>query len=75
MALCARNRLSSRLCATSTLRKFSDMKNNIPELTRIRYPDVQRGNYAQLQEDDVVAFNRILDQNRVISEESDLEGK
>ena len=75
MALCARNRLSSRLCTTSALRKFSDMKNNIPELTRIRYPDVQRGNYAQLQEDDVLAFKEILDGNRVITEESDLEGK
>ena len=75
MALCARNRISNTLCKTAAVRKFGDIKNNPPELTRIRYPDVQRGNYAQLQEDDVLAFKEILDGNRVITEESDLEGK
>ena len=49
--------------------------SGVPELTRIRYPDVRRGNYAKLQEDDKVAFSEILGQNRVITEESDLEGK
>ena len=69
--LCGRIRFSSAFFGTSVLRKFSV----VPELTRIRYPDVQRGNYGKLQEDDVLAFKRILDQNRVITEESDLEGK
>ena len=49
--------------------------SGVPELTRVRYPDVRRGNYAKLQEDDKAAFSEILDQNRVITEESDLEGE
>ena len=48
--------------------------SNAPELTRIRYPGVKRGNYAQLTTDDVTAFSEILDSNRVVTEESDLEG-
>ena len=69
---------SMALDSTSPLvvavRKYSDTNNSLPELTRIRYPGVQRGNYAHLQKDDVMAFNSILNENRVITDITDLEG-
>ena len=79
MAQCSRVYMRSiSLDSTSpfvaAVRKYSDMSNGLPELTRIRYPGVQRGNYAHLQKDDVLAFNRILNENRVITDITDLEG-
>lgn len=68
--LCKRNQITGIVKGIYMKRNLS----SIPELTRIRYPDVKRGNYAQLQKDDVIAFNAILDPNRVVTEESDLEG-
>ena len=79
IAQCSRVRVGTALYLTSSsfvvgVRKYGETKNDVPELTRIRYPGVQRGNYAQLQKGDVLAFNNILDQNRVITDVSDLEG-
>ena len=66
--------LNSASSFVVAVRKYGDSNNGLPELTRIRYPGVQRGNYAQLQKDDVMAFKGILDENRVITDITDLEG-
>ena len=71
MILLTRNRISNRMTNKCLIRGLS----TITELTRIRYPDVKRGDFAQIENDDLVAFREILDNNRVITEESDLEGK
>ena len=71
IAFCVRNRIINTFCGQFTARNLS----GIPELTRVRYPDVKRGSYAQLNEDDVSAFTELLDSNRVLTEYSDLEGK
>lgn len=45
------------------------------ELTSVRYKDhVQRGNYATLQPDDIAFFRETLGENRVLTEESDVDG-
>lgn len=69
MNICSRIRVTMRSkCLTRNL-------SAVAELTRIRYPDVKRGNYSHIQNEDLEAFCEILDKNRVITEESDLEGK
>ena len=69
MKMCSRIRVTMRTkCLTRNL-------SAVAELTRIRYPDVKRGNYSHIQNEDLLAFSEILDKNRVITEESDLEGK
>lgn len=41
----------------------------------MRYKDhVQRGNFATLQPDDIAFFRATLGENRVLTEESDVEG-
>ena len=79
MAQCSRVYTRSIALASTppfvvAVRSYGDTTNGLPELTRIRYPGVQRGNYAHLQKDDVMAFNSILDENRVITDITDLEG-
>ena len=68
--LCTRNRITSIPNSKCHIRNLSA----ITELTRIRYPDVKRGNFSQIENEDLLAFSEILDKNRVITEESDLEG-
>ena len=71
IVLCTRNRITSIPKNKFHIRNLSA----ITELTRIRYPDVKRGNFSQIENEDLVTFSEILDKNRVITEESDLEGK
>ena len=71
MILFTKNRIRNTVRSKGLIRGLS----TITELTRIRYPDVKRGDFAQIENDDLVAFSEILDKNRVITEESDLEGK
>ena len=66
--------LCSRIRNTTTSKLLARNLSGATELTRIRYPDVKRGNYSQLQNEDLVTFSDILDKNRVLTEESDLEG-
>jgi len=68
MNVCSRIRVTMR--SKCLMRNLSA----VAELTRIRYPDVKRGNYSHIQNEDLEAFSEILDKNRVITEESDLEG-
>ena len=42
-------------------------------LTRDRFPNLQRGNFAQVTEDDVKYFQELL-QGRVITDEDELSG-
>ena len=44
-------------------------------LTSERYPGLKRGNYAKLESEDVAAFKEILDENRVLSNEEELDGE
>merc|ERR1712136_308021 len=55
-------------------RSLSNIKTSLPEFTSIRYPDVQRGSYATLNETHISSFKNILDPNRVITDTTDLEG-
>ena len=42
-------------------------------LTRVHYPDVKRGDFSQLTDADLDTFRGILDANRVITDEAELE--
>ena len=64
----------AKIVLGKSVKRLSSVNNNLPELTRVRYPDVHRGNYAQLEKTDVAKFTSILDESRVITDETDLEG-
>ena len=44
------------------------------ELTRNRYPNVKRGNYSQLEQNDVQVFQSILGDTRVLTKADELDG-
>lgn len=43
------------------------------ELTSVRHPEIIRGNYSRLTEDDLSVFRNILTTNRCVSDPADLE--
>ena len=54
----------------------SEGNNNtsVVPLTSERYQNVKRGNYANLEENDVKFFESILGTNRVLTQEDELNG-
>ena len=44
------------------------------ELTRNRYPNVKRGNYSQVEQNDVQTFQSILGDTRVLTKADELDG-
>ena len=44
------------------------------ELTRHRYPNVKRGNYSKLEENDVKVFQSIVGNTRVLTQPDELDG-
>ena len=53
---------------------FSRHKRNI-ELTRVRYPNLKRGPYSQVNENDISSFKHMLPgSERVITDPSELTG-
>lgn len=43
------------------------------ELTSVRHPEIIRGNYSRLTEDDLSVFRNILTTNRCVSDPADVE--
>ena len=53
----------------SGARQLSDAE---VQLTRLHYPEVTRGDFSQLTDADLAAFRGILDEHRVVTDESEL---
>ena len=65
----------TRAFATSVTRHGSSGGvGNLPELTRVRHPEVKRGGYSALNDDDLVHFKSLLEPHRIISEDAELTG-
>ena len=65
----------TRAFATSVTRRGSSGGGgNLPELTRVRHPEVKRGGYSALNDDDLLHFKSLLEPHRIISEDAELTG-
>ena len=62
-----------RQIRASSQNYYSSEVNSVP-LTADRYPNIKRGNYANLEENDVKIFETILGKNRVLTQEDELNG-
>jgi len=63
---------AARAISTSASQKSS--AGNLPELTRIRHPEVKRGGFSCLADTDIKHFQNILEPHRIITEDADLIG-
>ena len=68
------SRILCQIKVTNQCQDHYSSKVNIVPLTSERYPEVKRGNYVILEENDVKFFESILGSNRVLTEEEDLGG-
>ena len=59
---------------TTTVAHRGASSGNLPELTRVRHPEVKRGGYSALNQDDLLHFKSLLEPHRIISEEAELTG-
>ena len=59
-----------KVIVNCSLRKYS----TDVELTRHRYPNVKRGNYSKLEENDVKVFQSIVGNARVLTQTDELDG-
>ena len=59
-----------KVIVNCSLRKYS----TDVELTRHRYPNVKRGNYSKLEENDVKVFQSIVGNTRVLTQSDELDG-
>ena len=62
-----------RVVYASSQNSYASEVNSVP-FTADRYPNVKRGNYAILEENDVKFFEAILGKNRVLTQEDELNG-
>lgn len=65
------------LSSRDVLPKLSAMTTRLKshvELTSVRYPSLKRGKFAQLEDHDIQQFQSILEESRVVTDASDLEG-
>lgn len=63
--------LFRRLATSAACRQSS---GNLPELTRIRHPEVKRGDYSKINGDDINYFSSLLQSHRIITDETELTG-
>jgi len=66
--------LNKKVVQSTIIRSFAQVTTNNVELTSVRYKDVvKRGSFAKLEDADISYFKSALDENRVVTEPSDLE--